>query len=62
MCSDACLQRDPLSKLFKAFARKVDMPREKLRFSFDGELLNDDDTAEERELEDDDKIDAIELP
>lgn len=57
-----CLQGDPLSKLFKAFARKIGSTREKLMFSFDGEALNDDDTAEGKDLEDEDKIDALELP
>lgn len=48
-----------LSKLQRAYADRMGKPLSTIRFLFDGQRINEDDTAETLEMEDGDEIDAM---
>jgi len=49
----------PLRKLMDAYCKKQGINRTSVRFHFDGRRIEDDKTAEDYEMEDDDVIDAM---
>eukprot|EP00999_Lentomonas_sp_LEN2_P001592 NODE_2655_length_526_cov_68.764411_g2605_i0.p1 GENE.NODE_2655_length_526_cov_68.764411_g2605_i0~~NODE_2655_length_526_cov_68.764411_g2605_i0.p1 ORF type:complete len:104 (-),score=26.78 NODE_2655_length_526_cov_68.764411_g2605_i0:137-448(-) len=49
----------PLRKLMDAYCKKQGINRNSIRFHFDGQRLDDDKTAQEYTMEDDDVIDAM---
>ena len=51
-------QTDPLQKAMTAFAAALDVPLSKLRFTFDGDLVDPNQTAQDLDMENDDVIDA----
>ena len=51
-------QTDPLQKAMTAFASALEVPLSKLRFTFDGDLVKPNQTAQELDMENDDVIDA----
>ncbi|PWN45206.1 ubiquitin-like protein [Ceraceosorus guamensis] len=48
-----------LGKLRRAYADRMGKPENTVRFIFDGQRVQDDDTAESLEIEDQDEIDAM---
>ena len=48
-----------MGKLKKSYSEKVGIPVESLRFLFDGQRINDDDTPKSFELVDDDVIEVV---
>eukprot|EP00994_Dinema_validum_P004992 NODE_3085_length_599_cov_864.069091_g2582_i0.p2 GENE.NODE_3085_length_599_cov_864.069091_g2582_i0~~NODE_3085_length_599_cov_864.069091_g2582_i0.p2 ORF type:complete len:103 (-),score=22.76 NODE_3085_length_599_cov_864.069091_g2582_i0:212-520(-) len=49
----------PLRKLMDAYCKKQGINRTSVRFHFDGRRIEDEKTAEDYEMEDDDVIDAM---
>lgn len=56
------LQTDPLRKVMVAFAAKLNSPLDKLKFTFDGAVVEEHHTPENLDMEDDDCIDAENAP
>lgn len=52
-------QKTPLSRVMDAFCKRIGKQRSSLRFLFDGERVQEDDTAATLGLEDFDKIEAL---
>mmetsp|Transcript_498 Transcript_498/g.710 ORF Transcript_498/g.710 Transcript_498/m.710 type:complete len:96 (-) Transcript_498:193-480(-) len=48
-----------MSKVFDAFAQRKGVQRKALRFLLDGERINDDATANDLEIDDNDQIDCL---
>lgn len=48
-----------MAKLQKAYAERMGKPFTAIRFVFDGQRINDEDTAESMGMEDGDEIDAM---
>ncbi|PWN31011.1 ubiquitin-like protein [Jaminaea rosea] len=48
-----------LAKLQKAYAERMGKPFTSIRFVFDGQRINDEDTADSMGMEDGDEIDAL---
>lgn len=68
LCSSSCshdslsphpLTPHRLAKLQKAYAERMGKPFTAIRFVFDGQRINDEDTAESMGMEDGDEIDAM---
>ncbi len=49
----------PFTKMFEAFAQRTGLPLQQIRFSFDGDRITSDLTAEKLKLEEGDVIDAL---
>ena len=50
-----------MSKLKKCYAERVGVPVSSLRFLFDGQRINDDETPKALEMKQDDVIDVVEI-
>ncbi|KAM3838056.1 small ubiquitin-related modifier 2-like [Diretmus argenteus] len=49
----------PLSKLMKAYCERQGLSMRQIRFRFDGQPINETDTASQLEMEDEDTIDVF---
>lgn len=52
-------KKTPLKKLMDAYCLRFSVPRSSVRFLLDGERINDESTAEQLEMEDEDIIDIV---
>ena len=48
----------PFSELMSAYANQIDIPLDKLKFEFDGDVLDGSETAESLDMEDESMIDV----